>query len=170
MDVVIHAASFILTLDLPPPAVPGSSPLLLEYSEPLFAHMLPPSALTVVVPLSRLSDIAMFGYGIGTGPPGLGVLQTSGMVAAAIPLAALCDNMSMLMLTVTGMIRSPPLDESFGKGWRSARQRPSSSTRAYAVPWHNLSRLRRAPTSQTTGRTPPPRLPSIPREFENRSH
>ena len=31
----------------------------------------------------------MFGYGIGTGPPGLGVLQTSGMVAVESPIVPL---------------------------------------------------------------------------------
>ena len=45
------------------------------------AAMLPPSTLTVVVPLSKSLDIEMMtGYGIGTGPPGLGVLHTSGGV------------------------------------------------------------------------------------------
>src|SRR5437762_2559923 len=39
--------------------------------------MFPPSAWIVVVPLARSLDLAIFGYGIGTGP-GDGVLQTSG--------------------------------------------------------------------------------------------
>jgi hypothetical protein len=75
----------MFVLDTTPPAVPGSSPLHRLNSEPLIAAMLPPSALTVFVPFARSLDIEMMtGYGMGTGPPGLGVLQTSGGVFLAI--------------------------------------------------------------------------------------
>jgi hypothetical protein len=47
--------------DATPPAVPASSPVLRANSEPWFAHMLPPSASTVVVPLARSRAIATFG-------------------------------------------------------------------------------------------------------------
>jgi hypothetical protein len=40
----------------------------------------------VEVPFERVIEFAMLGYGTGTGPPGLGVLQTSGMVAVVIPV------------------------------------------------------------------------------------
>src|SRR3982751_4714450 len=76
----------MLVLDLTPPALPGSSPLQLPYSEPLMAAGLPPSTLTVVEPFFRLLDIdTMTGYGIGTGPPGDGVLHTSGIVDLVMP-------------------------------------------------------------------------------------
>ena len=67
--------------DLMPPMVPASSPLLMANFEPLIAAMLAPSTLTVVVPSESELDCATFGYGIGTGPPGVGVLHTSGTVA-----------------------------------------------------------------------------------------
>ena len=52
--------------------------------------MLPPSTLTVVVPFTSCDDIEMMiGYGMGTGPPGDGVLQTSGSVDFAIPIEPL---------------------------------------------------------------------------------
>jgi len=77
----------MLVLETTPPAVPASSPLQLLNSDPLMAAMLPPSTLTVVVPLLRSLDMErMMGYGMGTGPPGLGVLQTSGAVLLANPL------------------------------------------------------------------------------------
>ncbi len=65
-----------------------------------------PSALTVVVPLASVADCEMFGYGIGTGPPGVGVLQTSGMVADGDTAAPLVDERVAavpLTLTVTGI-------------------------------------------------------------------
>src|SRR5262245_44244322 len=77
----IQLASFMLVLETTPPAVPASSPTQRLNSEPFTAHMFPPSALTVVVPPVRSLDSDMItGYGIGIGPPGLGVLQTSGAV------------------------------------------------------------------------------------------
>ena len=42
-------------------------------------------ASTEVLPSAVSLDCAMLGYGIGTGPPGVGVLQTSGN-AIVVPL------------------------------------------------------------------------------------
>ena len=61
----------------------------MENFEPLIAAMLPPSALTVVVPSESVLDWDMFGYGSGTGPPGVGVLHMSGKVAIDIHVAPL---------------------------------------------------------------------------------
>src|SRR5437016_14513804 len=51
----------------------------------------------------------MFGYGIGTGPPGVGVLQTSGIVAIDTPLLPLWTRefAAPLTLTVTGIDQAP---------------------------------------------------------------
>src|SRR5215510_16557830 len=97
---MIHVDSFLNVLDLTPPAVPGSSPWLIENSEPLIAIMLPPSAFTVVVPLARLLERETFGYGSGTGPPGDGVLHTSGMVAIEKWLLPLCTREFITPLTL----------------------------------------------------------------------
>src|SRR5262245_54386927 len=66
--------------------------------------MLPPSAFTVVVPFARFADRAMLGYGIGTGPPGDGVLHTSGMVAIEMPLLPLWHRLRPLTLIVTDIV------------------------------------------------------------------
>src|SRR5262245_11998128 len=100
----------MFVFDLTPPAVPSSSPVQRLKFEPLMAHMLPPSALTVVVPLTRSLDRDLIlRYGFGTGPPGLGVLQTSGRVFTAWPLLPLWTSVlfSPLTLTVTGMASVP---------------------------------------------------------------
>lgn len=65
---------------------------------------MPPSALTVVVPFIKSEDMAIFGYGIGTGPPGEGVLHTSGIVAVVIPLLPLWHSVKLLMLMVIDML------------------------------------------------------------------
>ena len=52
-----------------------------------FTQMGFPSALTVEAPLTVSEDCAMFGYGIGIGPPGVGVLQTSGKAIVTPPLS-----------------------------------------------------------------------------------
>src|SRR5687768_2218332 len=91
-------------LDLTPPATPALSPLDRENSDPLTAIIMP-SAFTVVVPFESVIDWEMFGYGIGTGPPGDGVLQTSGIVAIEMPLLPLWTREleAPLTLTVTGI-------------------------------------------------------------------
>src|SRR5688572_13010690 len=77
-----------LTLDTTPPTDPASSPVLELKFEPL--SMMPsPSALTVVLVSDASDDLATFGYGIGTGPAGDGVLHTSGN-AMDMPLLFLC--------------------------------------------------------------------------------
>ena len=48
-------------LDFTPPATPALSPLDSENSEPLLAIIIPPSALTVVVPLASVADCEMLG-------------------------------------------------------------------------------------------------------------
>src|SRR5438045_3256675 len=86
----INLASLPNVLDTTPPAVPASSPAHRLNSQSLIAIILPPSALTVVLPLAKSLDLeTITGYGIGTGPPGLGVLQTSGAVLIAMWLLAL---------------------------------------------------------------------------------
>src|SRR5262249_39234906 len=101
----IQVASFMFVLDFTPPAVPASSPLLRLNSDPLMAIMFPPSASPVLLPLARSLDLAMFGYGSGTGPPGDGVLQTSGIVAVDMPPLPLWTRLfdDPLTLTVTDM-------------------------------------------------------------------
>src|SRR5690606_33281085 len=61
-----------------------------------------PSAFTFFVPFAVSDDIATFGYGIGTGPAGDGVLQTSGN-ASVTPLLCACTSVSLFAPTVTGM-------------------------------------------------------------------
>src|SRR5262249_50981738 len=78
------ALPLILFDATPPPALPASSPVLMLKFESLTQTGLP-SHLTLLVPLAVSEDFAMFGYGIGIGPAGLGVLHTSGK-AIVIPL------------------------------------------------------------------------------------
>ena len=68
----------------PPPADPASSPLLILKFES-FTHTGFPSAVTVWAPFAVSLDWAIFGYGMGIGPPGDGVLHTSGN-AVVMPL------------------------------------------------------------------------------------
>src|SRR6267142_1986960 len=110
--------------EVTPPELPASSPTLRVNSDPLIAHMLPPSAATVAVPPDRSVDRAIFGYGTGTGPPGDGVRQTSGRVAVVMPPLERCTSEMPLMLTVMAMERTrgrrtcqpkgPPLRQRFG--------------------------------------------------------
>ena len=67
----------ILEETTPPPAEPASSPVLILRLEPARAAGLP-STLTFWLPSARSESIATLTYGIGTGPAGEGVLQTSG--------------------------------------------------------------------------------------------
>ena len=64
-----------------------------------------PSHLTFVVPFAVSEDLAMFGYGIGIGPAGDGVLHTSGK-AIVVPLLDACTTERKLTPTVTGMSTS----------------------------------------------------------------
>jgi hypothetical protein len=59
-----------------------------------------PSHLTLVVPLAVSEDFAMFGYGIGIGPAGDGVLHTSGN-AIVVPLLDACTTDKKLTPTLT---------------------------------------------------------------------
>src|SRR5262245_44916297 len=78
------ALPLILFEATPPPALPASSPVLMLKFESL-THAGLPSHFTFVVPLAVSDDLAMFGYGMGIGPPGDGVLHTSGN-AVVMPL------------------------------------------------------------------------------------
>src|SRR5688572_27502933 len=80
------ALPLILLDATPPPALPASSPVLMLKFESL-THAGLPSHLTFVVPLAVSEDLAIFGYGIGTGPPGVGVLHTSGKHGVTPPLS-----------------------------------------------------------------------------------
>ena len=83
-DMTNSALPLILFDATPPPALPASSPVLMLKFESLTQTGLP-SHLTFVVPFAVSDDFAMFGYGIGIGPAGEGVLQTSGK-AIVVPL------------------------------------------------------------------------------------
>src|SRR5436309_721174 len=61
-----------------------------------------PSHFTVDVPEAVSDDLAMFGYGMGIGPAGLGVLQTSGKAMVTPPLS-LWTTDRLLTPTVTPM-------------------------------------------------------------------
>ncbi len=50
----------MFTPEITPPPTPGSSPMEVAYSEPRTEIMLPPSALTVVVPFARVLEKATF--------------------------------------------------------------------------------------------------------------
>src|SRR5262249_16248908 len=78
---------FILFDTTPPPALPASSPVLTAKFESCKQIGLP-SHLTDELPWAVSEDLAIFGYGIGTGPPGVGVLQTSGNAVVMPPLSA----------------------------------------------------------------------------------
>ena len=94
----------ILLETTPPPALPASSPVLMLKFESLTQIGLP-SHLTFVVPLAVSDDLAMFGYGIGIGPAGDGVLHTSGN-AIVVPLLLAWTTDRKLTPTVTGMFDS----------------------------------------------------------------
>ena len=55
----MNFASFLKVLETTPPAVPASSPVQVEYLQPLIAIICAPSALTVVVPFARSLDCEM---------------------------------------------------------------------------------------------------------------
>ena len=76
-NITNSALPLILFETTPPPALPASSPVLVLKFES-FTQTGLPSHFTLIVPLAVSDDFAMFGYGIGIGPPGAGVLQTSG--------------------------------------------------------------------------------------------
>jgi hypothetical protein len=61
-----------------------------------------PSIFTFLLPLEVSLDCEMFGYGIGIGPAGDGVLQTSGK-AVATPELLLCTTVLMFTVTVAGI-------------------------------------------------------------------
>src|SRR3954470_18559194 len=82
------ALPLILLDATPPPALPASSPVLMLKFES-FTHTGLPSHLTFVVPDAVSEDLAIFGYGIGIGPAGEGVLHTSGK-AIVVPLLPAC--------------------------------------------------------------------------------
>src|SRR5215471_4835966 len=95
----------------PPPADPASSPVLVLYTESLIMTGLP-SAFTVVAVCAASDDLAMFGYGIGTGPPGVGVLHTSGKTGATPPESLWTIVIGLLISTVTpisspGSLKTP---------------------------------------------------------------
>src|SRR5262245_100435 len=77
---LIHV-SLPLNLDeISPPAVPGSSPVLVLISESASATGLP-SIFVFLLPLDSIESEAEFTNGVGTGPAGVGTLQTSGGAA-----------------------------------------------------------------------------------------
>ena len=98
----MNSALPLILLDAtPPPALPASSPVLMLKFESL-THAGLPSHLTLVVPFAVSEDFAMFGYGIGIGPPGDGVLHTSGK-AVVMPLLSAWTTDNELTPTLTPM-------------------------------------------------------------------
>src|SRR5438093_12548711 len=98
----MNSHSFMFTLDMTPPAVPASSPEDLEYLAPLTIGI-SPSVFTFVGP-SDVSDAwPMFGYGMGTGPAGDGVLQTSGkaVLIPPLPLCAMPRRLAKVVCAIT---------------------------------------------------------------------
>ena len=80
---LVCQVSFPLVFDeMMPPALPGSSPVLVLRLEPSVATEFP-SIFTLFVPSARSLLLAMFTYGTGIGPAGEGVLHTSGGAAAS---------------------------------------------------------------------------------------
>src|SRR5438034_11522936 len=65
-----------------------------------------PSMVVCALPWAVSADLAMFGYGIGTGPAGVGVLHTSGK-AMAMPSLDLWTTVIMFTLIVAGMSGTP---------------------------------------------------------------
>src|SRR6266545_3001526 len=83
----LNLTSAMFRLDTTPPTVPASSPLDRLISL-LTVQTLAPTNLTFSDVDCELLTVPMFGYGRGTGPPGLGVLQASmGPVVTAWPPA-----------------------------------------------------------------------------------
>src|SRR5690349_3893610 len=82
----MYSQTLMLTFEMTPPSVPGSSPDERMYWAP-FTIGIWPSVLTVVGPCDASIDRPILGYGIGTGGPGgAGVLQTSGKTVLMPPL------------------------------------------------------------------------------------
>ena len=118
----MNSHSPLLTPEMTPPAEPGSSPVDVEYLAPLTIGILP-SVVTFLGPLLVSDALPMFGYGIGIGPPGEGVLHTSGktVLIPPLPLWAIPRELAKVVcpiavspycgeLTITAA-RSPPSDE-----------------------------------------------------------
>ena len=95
------AFPFVVFETTPPPADPASSPVLVLKFEPSIITGFP-SIVTFLLPLSVSDDMAMLGYGMGIGPAGDGVLQTSGK-AMATPSLDLCTTVRSFTFTVAGM-------------------------------------------------------------------
>src|SRR5690606_23071677 len=116
------ALPLILLDTTPPPALPASSPVLILKFESL-TQVDWPSHLTFFVPCAVSLDIATFGYGIGIGPAGDGVLQTSGN-AIDVPLLDACTTERKLTPTVAGMlVSSVDLDRAAFDAVRLGRAR-----------------------------------------------
>src|SRR4051812_31570893 len=118
------AFPLILFEATPPPALPASSPVLMLKFESL-THAGLPSHLTFDVPLAVSEDFAMFGYGIGTGPAGDGVLQTSGN-AVVMPLLSAWTTDNELTPTLTPILSSAPSVDADGSAFDFVRLRRAS--------------------------------------------
>src|SRR5689334_19880860 len=81
----MYSQAPLILLLMTPIADPASSPVDIMYLALLVIGICP-SVLTEVGPEEVLEDIPMFGYGIGTGPAGVGVLHTSGKIGLWPPL------------------------------------------------------------------------------------
>src|SRR4051812_1478722 len=81
--------------DATPVATPALSPLLSGVDVPRLWAGVPPNS-TLVTFGTAVGPIAMFGYGIGTGPAGDGVRHTSGNAKSWPPICEFA-NMSVLL-------------------------------------------------------------------------
>lgn len=78
-DAVVYRVAPMMRCETTPPSVPASSPL--ESKVSLFmVIVIPPRHITFAEAVAGLQVVVilMFGSGIGTGPAGVGILQTSG--------------------------------------------------------------------------------------------
>src|SRR5207249_4094548 len=78
-----------------------------------------PSHLTVVLPSLVFAERAIFGYGVGMGPPGLGVLQISSCVLAMPTLPWWTTVSGGFTQTLTGIHALPARQRGRGPRLRS---------------------------------------------------
>src|SRR5688500_13142447 len=116
-----------------PSGDPASSPVDIMYLA-FFVIGMTLSFLTHVGPALVSDDLPTFGYGIGIGPPGVGVLQTSGNTGLMPPLL-LWATPRELANTVTAMLFRSPNSKRVSRARRLAahdRKRPTPA-RALSV-------------------------------------
>lgn len=87
----------IIIPEATPPFTPALSPMLIGIVVPrLWAGIIEIMCLSEAVGGKAIGSCAVFGYGIGTGPAGVGVKQTSG-IAKFIPFNEQFANITILL-------------------------------------------------------------------------